>query len=105
MGTQMADQGAGVDLGEHRNRIALHVLVGDLLGAPVGAGRRELAHDQALDVGLGGLVVGLVGSVVADLGIRQNDDLAGIGGVGGDLLVTGEGSIKNHLALAFAGGP
>ena len=102
VGAQVADQGAGVDLGQHRNRIALHVLVGDLLGAPVGADGRELADDQALDIRPGRLVVRLVGAVVADLGVGENDDLPGIGGVGGDFLVTGKGSIENDFALAFA---
>ena len=63
---------------------------------------RELADDQALDIGLGRLVVCLVGAVVADLGIGENDDLPGIGGIGGDFLIAGKRSIKNNFALAFA---
>ena len=102
VGAQMAHQGAGVDLSEDGNGVALHVLVGDLLGAPIGADRRELADDQAFDVGPGRLVVCLVGAVVSDLGIGENDDLAGIGGIGCDFLVAGKGSIENNLALAFA---
>ena len=86
---QMPHQRARVDLRKHRNLEALHVLVGDLLRAPVRADRRELAHDQPLDVGLGGLVVCLVGAVVADLRIGENDDLPGIGRIGGDFLVAG----------------
>jgi hypothetical protein len=101
VGAQMADQGAGVDFGQHGNGIALHVLVGDLLGAPVGADGREFADDQALDVGLCRFVVCLVGAVVADLGVGENDDLAGIGGIGGDFLVSGKRSIENNFALAF----
>jgi hypothetical protein len=66
---------------------------------------RELAHDQTLDIGLGRLVVRLVRSVIADLGIGENDDLTGIGRIGGDFLISGKGSIKNDLALAFAGVP
>ena len=103
VGSQMANQGAGVDLGEHGNGIALHVLVGDLFGAPVGADRGEFAHDQALDVGLRGFVVGVVGSVVADLGICENDDLTGIGRIGSDFLITGKRSIEDYFTLAFAG--
>ncbi len=98
----MAHQGARVDLGQHRNRVPLHVLIGDLFGAPVGTDLRELANDQALDIGLGRFVVSLVGAVVSDLGIGENDDLTGIGRIGGDFLVTGKGSIKNDLTLAFA---
>ena len=65
----------------------------------------ELADDQALDIGLGGLVVCLVGAVVADLGVGENDDLSGIGGIGGDFLIAGKGSIENNFTLAFAGWP
>jgi hypothetical protein len=99
---QVAHQRAGVDLRQHRNRIALHVLVGDLLGAPIRADGRELADDQALDIGLGRLVVRPASAVVADLWVGENDDLTGVGGISGDLLVTGKGSVENNLAQAFA---
>ena len=66
---------------------------------------RELADDEALDVGPGGFVICGVGAVVADLGIGEDDDLAGVGGVGGDFLVAGKGSIENDFSLAFAGVP
>ena len=102
VGAQVADEGAGVDLGQNRDGVALHVLVGHLLGAPVGADGGELADDQAFDIGPGGLIVGAIGAVVADLGVGEDDDLAGIGGIGGDFLVTGERSIKNDFALAFS---
>ena len=103
VGAKVADQGAGIDLGEDGNGVALHVLIGDLLGAPVGADGGELADDEAFNVRPGSLVIGAVGAVIADLGIGEDDDLAGVGGVGSDFLVTGKGSIKNNLALAFAG--
>ncbi len=102
VGAQMPHQGAGIDFSEHRNRIALHILVGHLLRPPVGADDGELADDQALDIRLRRLVIRLVGPVVANLGIRENDDLPGIGRIGGDFLVTGEGGIKNNFTLAFA---
>ena len=40
-------------------------------------------------IGLGRFIVGVVGSVVADLGICENDDLSGIGRIGSDFLVAG----------------
>src|ERR1035437_8285893 len=100
--TQMADQGAGVDLGQHGYGIALHVLVGDLRGAPVGTDGRKLADAQALDKGPGRLVVRLVSAVVADLRVGEHHNLAGIGGVGEDFLVSGQRSIKNNFTPAFA---
>ena len=101
-GPQMPNQRPRIDLRQHRNRIPLHVLVRHLLRTPVRADGRELAHDQTLDIGLGRLVVCQVRSVIANLGICENDDLSGIGRIGGDFLITGKGSIKNDFALAFA---
>ena len=99
---QMAHQGAGVDLAEHWNLVALQILFGDLLRAPVGADARKLAHDQALDVRARGLVVVGVGAVVADFGIGENYDLPGVGGIGEDFLVAGDGGVKNNFPVTFA---
>ena len=48
---EMAHQAAGVDVRQHGNFELLQILFGDLLRAPVGAYFRELADDQAFDVG------------------------------------------------------
>ena len=45
----------------------------------------------------------MVGAVVAYLGVGENDDLAGVGGVGSYFMVSGMLCIKNDFALAFAG--
>ena len=104
MVAQVSHQGTRVDIGEHGNLELLHELVGDLLRAPVGADFRELADDQAFDVGADGFVVFGIGAVVADFRIGQNDDLAGIGRVGENFLVAGNGSIENDFAGALAFG-
>jgi hypothetical protein len=36
------------------------------------------------------------------LGIGKNDNLPGVGRIGGDFLITGKGSIEHDLAPAFA---
>src|SRR5262249_28678919 len=100
----MANKRARVYIGKHRNLELLEIFFGHLLRAPVGADLRELAHDQALNVGARGFVVFGVGAVVADLRIGQNDDLSGVGGVGENFLIAGNGSIKNDFAVAFAFG-
>jgi hypothetical protein len=102
LGAQVPHQSPRVDLGQHRHRVALHVLVGHLLGAPVGADGGELADNQALNIRPRRLIIGTIGAVVADLGIGQDDDLPCVGGIGGNFLVTSEGSIKNHFAPASA---
>ena len=35
---------------------------------------------------------------VADVGVGEGDDLAGVGGIGEDLLITGHGGVEHHLA-------
>ena len=89
MRAQMPHQGPRINLRQHWNGIPLHILVRDLFRAPVRADGREFTYDQALDVGLGRLVVCLVGSVIADLRIGKNDDLTGIGGISGDFWMAG----------------
>ncbi len=100
----MTHQGAGVDLGEHGNLVALEIFLGNFLRTPVGADARELADDQALDVRTGRLVVFGVGAVIADLGIGENYDLPGVGRIGENFLVASDGSIKNDFAVTFAFG-
>jgi hypothetical protein len=62
---------------------------------------REFANDQALDIGPRGLIVRLIGAVIADLGVGEDDNLPCVGGICRNFLVTGKGSIKNNFALAF----
>src|SRR5581483_4412507 len=92
------------DIGQHRNLELLKVFFGNLLRAPVGADFRELAHDQAFDPRARSLVIVLVSAVISDFWIRQNDDLSGVGRVSENFLVSGNGSIKNDFAVAFAFG-
>jgi hypothetical protein len=54
--------------------------VGVLIGAPVGSERREFADDEAFNERLDRLIVVLVRSVIADLRVSENDDLARVRG-------------------------
>src|SRR5579872_710083 len=100
----MAHQCSRVDVRQHGHLELLQILFGYLLRAPVRAHARELANDKAFDPRTRGFVVILVGAVVSDFWIRQNDDLSGVGRVGENFLVSGDGSIKNDFAVAFAFG-
>ena len=97
----MADEGAGVEIGGHGNAGIGEKAVGGFAGAPVAGEGGELADDEALDVRAAGLVVLVVGAVVPDLRVREDDDLAGIGWVGEDFLVAGEGGIEDDLSGPF----
>ena len=101
VGAEMADEGAGVDLGDDRDVVVLEVFVGNATRAPVGGVYGKFAGDEAFDVGPGGFVVRGVGAVVADLGIGEDDNLAGVGGIGEDLLITSQRCIENDFSAAF----
>ncbi len=76
---------------------------GFLVGSPVAGDAGELADDETFDVRLRGFVIGGAGAVIADLRVGENDDLAGIGGIGEDFLVSGDGGIEDDFAGAFGG--
>src|SRR5215469_3413771 len=101
---QMAHQSARIDIREHWHFELLQIFFRHLLRAPVRADARELAYDQPFNPRTRSLVIVLVGTVISDLWIRQNDDLSGVGGIGENFLVSGDGSIKNDFAVAFAFG-
>ena len=42
-----------------------------------------------------------IGAVVADLGVRKDDDLSGVGGIGEDFLISGDGGIEDYFTGAF----
>src|ERR1700680_2704703 len=100
----MPHQRPRVDVGQHRHLELLQVFLGHLLRAPVRAHARELKHDQPFDPRTRGFVIFLVGAIVADFGIGQDNDLPGVGRIGENFLVTSDGSIKNDFAVAFAFG-
>ena len=98
---QVPNQRAGVDIRQHRNLVSLQVFVRHLVRAVVRRIRRKLAHDQPFDVRLTRFFIVGIGAVIADFWIGENDDLSSIGGIGKDLLVAGNGCIKNYFARAF----
>src|SRR5579872_2549821 len=102
--TEMPHKRARVDIRQHRHFELFQIFLCNLLRAPVRTDARELAHNQALDPRTRGLVVFLVRAVISDFWIRQNDDLSGVGRVGENFLISGDGSIKNDFAVAFAFG-
>jgi len=100
----MADQGARVDIPDDRDVPALQILLRGFAGAPVGGDGGKFADDQRLDVGVRGFFVQAVGADVADVGIGEADDLAGVTGVGENFLVSGERGIENDFAAAARAG-
>src|SRR5258708_7217772 len=98
----MADDGSGVNVRNYRDFKFFQILVSHLLRTPVRTDGRKLAHHQALDVRVRGLVIVRVGAVVANFWIRQDNDLPGIRRIGENFLVAGNGGIKNDFAVTLA---
>src|SRR4051812_43561185 len=73
------------------------------IGTPVTGERGKLAYGQSFNVGTRGLRIIRIGSVVADLWIRQHHDLPGIGRVREDLLISGDRGIEDYFACTFNG--
>jgi hypothetical protein len=65
---------------------------------------RELAHDKRLDARSRRFLIVPVGTYVADVGIGEADDLAGVARIGEDFLVAGKTGIENDFAAAAGAG-
>ena len=94
----MAGEPAGVDPGDARHAVAAQEAVEAARGPPAARPPGEVAHDHAPAVGPGRLRVGVVGAVVAYVGIGEGDDLACVGGIGDHLLVPAHHRVEHDLA-------
>ncbi len=99
----MADQCSRIDAGDHRDAVTGQKFLGGLVGAPVARKRREFADDQSFDERLHRFVIEIVGAIVANLGIGEDDNLAGIRRIGENLLVAGEAGVENNFPRVFDG--
>jgi len=97
IGPKVPGQASRVDAGDSRYaRLAEHR--GQLLGIAENRGR-GIGHDQAPQPGSLGLVVVVDPAVVADKRVSHDHELAGIGGIGGDLLIAGLAGVHHEIAL------
>ena len=97
VGAEVAGEGPGVDLADPDDAGLVEVAVEATGGAPRRDHRRGLADHEPGHLGTGRLDVLGVHAVVADVGIGHGDDLAGVRGVGEDLLVAAQGGVEDHL--------
>jgi len=94
----MPHQRARIDSRDHRHRGRSQEFLRGLVGSPVARQWRKFPDHQSFDIRAHRLVVRLVGSIVAYLGIGQHHDLAGIGGIREDLLIAGYRRVEHHFA-------
>lgn len=100
----MTHECARVQIPDDGNVVALEVSLSRFAGAPARGNLREIADDERFDIGARRFLVLGIGADVADVRIRQADNLAGIAGIGEDFLIAGEAGIKNNFSAAAATG-
>src|SRR5260370_16382596 len=83
--------------GDRRNALRLEVVGQVLASAEVASKHRQVADHQSRGKDLGGFNVFRVDADVADVWIRQGDDLPAIRGVGKDFLVAGDRGVEHDL--------
>src|SRR6202023_3069675 len=94
----MAHERAGIDVPDGGNLVAVEIKLRGFRGAPVGADLRELADNQRFDMGLLCLFIIDVRANIADVGVCEANNLAGVTGVGEYLLISGEAGVENDFA-------
>src|SRR5437868_5618029 len=93
-GCRASTASAGVASGDAGHAVAAQERIEVLVGAPVAVAAGEVAHDHAATEGSARLVVGRRHAVVADVRVREGDDLSGVRGVGDDLLISRQHGVE-----------
>jgi hypothetical protein len=101
---QVAREPPRVDVADGDQGVAREVGGEVLLPAPARSHQGQVADDEARGVDLARLDVFRVGPGVADVRVGERDDLAGVGGIGEDLLVTRHRGVEDHLSDRLAVG-
>lgn len=94
----MSHQSARVEIPDHRNAVALEILLRGFARTPVRGERRKFAHDQRVNIRLRGLFVVEIRADVSDVRIREAHDLPGVARIGEYFLIAGEAGVKNDFA-------
>lgn len=100
-GTSLAEvlgEGTGVHSTDAWDTTPTEVRVERISGSPVANDRAKLSDDKPAHLWELALFVKGINPVVANFGVSHGDDLATIGGVGENFLVTGHGGIEADLA-------
>mgnify|MGYP003349209075 CR=1 FL=1 len=95
--TDEPGEATGIDTRDARDAVPTQQRIKTGPGAVVAVATSEITHDDAPAEGADRLEVGVGHSVIADVGVRERDDLAGIAGVGERLLVAGQAGREDDL--------
>ena len=95
---QHARQASRVDAGNGDDAAPLEEFLQRIGRAPVARHLRQIAHHEAGGIDLAGFHVFRRRADVADVRIGESDDLAGIGRVGENFLITGHRGVEHHFS-------
>ena len=87
--TQQTRQLAGIDIGNRHDVMALQIRREVFSTAEVAGNQRQIANNQTLRMYLRRFFIGGVGADITNMRISKSDDLAGIGRISEDFLITG----------------
>src|SRR5581483_5658075 len=102
--SQVPHQRTSVDVRDDGNAITCEETGNVFLGAPIARQIRQFADNQSFRIRTRGFAVEKIGSVIANVRISKNYNLAGIRRIGEYFLIAGKRSIKNDLAKTLARG-
>jgi hypothetical protein len=85
--------------------VAHKILLRGFTRAPIGSDRRKFPDDELLDVRARRLLVVDIRADVADVGIRQAYNLAGVAWIGENFLIPGKAGIENNFPAAASDSP
>ena len=94
----MADERACVNVSDNRDAVTFEICLCGFARAPIRSKLGKFANDQTFNVRLSGFFIVEVGPNVANVGIREADDLPGIAGIGEYFLIAGKAGIENDFA-------
>ena len=96
----VAHQRARINVPNNRNFVTVQIKLSAFRRSPVGRDLREFADNQRLNVRPPRLFIFKVRADVADMRIREADNLPRIAWVGENFLITGEAGVENDFAAA-----
>jgi hypothetical protein len=101
--TQDARELAGIDVGDRDNTLVSQILRQGFFGAKIRCKHGQITNDQAGGMDFRGFNVLGIHTDIADVRIRQRDDLLGVARIGQDFLITGDRGVEHHFADRVTG--
>ena len=104
MGAQAARESACIKAGDGHGAFALEISVQGFMAAEIGRQEGQVFDDQASCMNAIGLHVFAVGAGVANVRVREGDDLSAVTGIGEDFLVAGQRGVEDDFARGVTRG-